>query len=147
MRITQIFMLLIFFYSAQAQNEQNIEEKIEAKKIAFITTELDLTSEEAQDFWPIYNSLSNELKEAKSDRKHKKNENFEHLSDSEAISLLNEHIETQERELAIKKKYTDQFLQVLPPQKVLQLYSLERAFKSRMINSLKKRMRNRNRRN
>ena len=47
---------------AQAQkNEQNPEawrEKVKAQKVAFITTRVDLSVEEAQKFWPVYNQVS-----------------------------------------------------------------------------------------
>ncbi len=47
---------------AQAQKDgQNPEawrEKVKAQKVAFITTKVDLTVEEAQKFWPVYNQVS-----------------------------------------------------------------------------------------
>ena len=36
-------------------------ERIQAEKIAFITQELDLTPEEAQVFWPVYNQCWKEI--------------------------------------------------------------------------------------
>jgi len=45
---------------ARAQEEQPSEKKqqeIEALKIAFISKELELTPEEAQKFWPVYNHI------------------------------------------------------------------------------------------
>ena len=39
-------------------------DKFKSEKIAFITTELNLTPAEAEKFWPVYNQLSQEKKEA-----------------------------------------------------------------------------------
>ena len=39
-------------------------ERIQAEKIAFITQELDLSPEEAQAFWPVYNQCWKEAREA-----------------------------------------------------------------------------------
>lgn len=47
---------------AQAQkkglNPEAWREKVKAQKVAFITTKVDLTVEEAQKFWPVYNQVS-----------------------------------------------------------------------------------------
>ena len=32
-------------------------EKIKAEKVAFLTTRMDLTPQEAEKFWPVYNQL------------------------------------------------------------------------------------------
>ena len=41
------------------------KEKIESLKIAFITKRLDLTSKEAQQFWPLYNEYNDKIKAIK----------------------------------------------------------------------------------
>jgi len=40
---------------SQHTNKVKDEEKIKAEKVAFLTTQLDLTVAEAQKFWPLYN--------------------------------------------------------------------------------------------
>ena len=37
------------------------KEKVEAMKIGFITDYLDLSSEEAKEFWPVYNKYQDEM--------------------------------------------------------------------------------------
>ena len=57
-----LFTILVFavlFVSAQNG------EPSEALKIAYITNRLNLSPEEAQKFWPIYNNYSVELKVAR----------------------------------------------------------------------------------
>lgn len=49
------FLLLIAV--AAANGQPNRHERIKAEKIAFITDELNLTPEEAQIFWPVYNQM------------------------------------------------------------------------------------------
>ena len=39
-------------------------DKIKAEKIAFITAELELTPAEAEKFWPVYNKMAGEQKDA-----------------------------------------------------------------------------------
>ena len=47
-------MCSITFYSQETKNE-----KIKSLKIAHITKTLDLTTSEAEKFWPIYNTFEN----------------------------------------------------------------------------------------
>ena len=44
-----------------AQERREHYQRIEAIKVAFITKKLDLTTEEAQKFWPVYNNYQKEL--------------------------------------------------------------------------------------
>ena len=45
------------------------KEKIEALKMGYISKELDLSPEEAQKFWPVYNQYQKELDAAKKNAK------------------------------------------------------------------------------
>ena len=62
------------------------QDKIESFKIAFITQRLNLTAEEAQKFWPIFNDLQANLKSIKQSSKNQKP--VADMSDEEA-SLMN----------------------------------------------------------
>ena len=46
------------------QDKNEWMEKMKAEKIAFITTELNLSAEEAQTFWPVYNKVEADKAEA-----------------------------------------------------------------------------------
>ena len=49
--------------------EQKKREKIHAQKIAFISTEVDLTPAEAQKFWPVYNQYEAEVEVVRKQRR------------------------------------------------------------------------------
>ena len=52
---------LLAISTMHAQPKQgNWQEKMMSEKIAFITMELELTPEEAQVFWPVYNQIAKE---------------------------------------------------------------------------------------
>ncbi len=63
-------------------------EKIKAQKIAFFTQELNLTSDEAAKFWPVYNSFADEIKNIKEGR-------AERMKDSKEsfIAMFNAELE------------------------------------------------------
>ena len=70
-KIGIIIFLVVFIFSisfAQEHKEQ-IRERIKARKIAFITDKVGLTSKEAEIFWPIYNEYNMEKKDIQKTRK------------------------------------------------------------------------------
>lgn len=52
-----IVMVLIVANFSFAQGFKEKKEKIKALKVAYITEKLDFTTDEAQKFWPIYNTF------------------------------------------------------------------------------------------
>ena len=132
-----IFLVAQINVHAQ-RNENNKErwEKYRAEKVAFLTTNLDLTPEEAQKFWPIYNKMDKEKSEAQQKRReleHKVRDGGESLSDEAIIKLTREFATTMEKEGALHNKYNEEFLKILPPKKVLSLYKAEGDFRIHMI--------------
>ena len=60
--IYAIFIAMTALISATASAQPNIPEdnwkkRMMSEKVAFFTVELDLTPEEAQKFWPVYNQI------------------------------------------------------------------------------------------
>ncbi len=105
--------LIILFFGLSAVAQQTPQpQRLEALKIAYITRKLDLTPEEAQRFWPIYNQYSADLR---STRQHSSQEN-------------GSEIELEEQILNIRKKYNGQFTQALSPGKVNTFYKSEKEF-------------------
>ena len=52
---------------AQEKFDDNWKERMRSEKIAFLTLELNITPEEAQVFWPVYNKVQKELDQARAD--------------------------------------------------------------------------------
>jgi hypothetical protein len=115
-----LLILLLTVGSLSGVNAQN-EEKIQSLKIAFITQKLQLTPDEAQKFWPIYNQYDQEIKELQ-------------LNDKNGPVIENE-----EKLLNIRKKYVASFEKVIGPQKVNRLFNAERDFREILIRRLQNR--------
>ena len=64
--IVALLILLCSSIRVAAQDDlpQNDEkqQKIQALYVAFVTKKLELTTEEAQKFWPVYTQFLNEIK-------------------------------------------------------------------------------------
>lgn len=119
-------------------------EKYKAEKIAFLTSNLDLTPKEAQKFWPVYNQMEKERSEAQMNRREleqKVRDAAETLSDKEIIALTREFASNMEEEGALTAKYNEEYLKILPPKKVLQLYKAEGEFRMHMFNKYRNKRR------
>ena len=115
-------------------------EKIETMKIGFITQKLDLTTEEAQKFWPVYNRFSDELEKSRKDFRGKMMEevkDVDNMTESEANKALNDMINFKTAEVEIIKKYNTEFKKVLPTKKVVKLFVAEQEFKRELLKKLK----------
>jgi flagellar biosynthesis component FlhA len=106
------FLLFAFLLMIGIKMRGQNGNRLEALKIAYITNKLNLSPEEAQKFWPIYNQYALELKVAR----------------LKAINNKSSEIELDETILNIRKKYSVLFGQVLPPAKVDTFYKSEKEF-------------------
>jgi hypothetical protein len=119
----------------------NKEDKILALKMAFFTQKLDLSSEEAQRFWPIYNAFQNELKQLRKTRKNllqDVSENYETMTDKEIEALLDDELNLSQKEIDLRKRFHPQFKSVLSIRKVALLYKAEEQFKRRLLEEIQK---------
>lgn len=111
-------------------------EKYKTEKIAFVTTNLDLSPEEAQKFWPVYNQMEKEkvaMQELRHELEQKVRDGGASLSDEEIIKLSREFAGSKEKEGALLSKYNEKFISILPPKKILKLYQVENNFKMYMF--------------
>ncbi len=144
MKILNLCFALLFSISCIAQEERpdrenrrdRMEERLEAQKIAFITKGLDLSTEEAQKFWPVYNDYQAEMKALKPDRKSR--ERAEDISSAEADKKLSEMMMAKRKALDVEEKYLAKMKTVLSSEKVLKLFHIEHRFKREMLSKLKR---------
>jgi hypothetical protein len=135
--------------AALAQDEEEIPtgkagERIQALKIGFITERLQLTTEESQKFWPIFNEYEAEQKKIRQKYKFKKD--FATMTDAEAEQSLNAGLEMEQQLLNIKKDYTQRMKRAVPVRKIAMLARVERDFKQELLKKLRELQQNRQRR-
>lgn len=139
-KITLVLLILGTSFGSIAQEKATgiKKENKKAEKIAFISTKLELTTAEAEKFWPVYNESEAEFKLLKKEHKAAMGEKkkISEMSDTEVEKLLDTGLEIQQKELDIRKKYLVKFKEVLPIKKVAKLTRIEHEFRKR--NSPKK---------
>ena len=124
---------------ALAQGPPPDKDDIEARRVGFITQQLQLTTQEAQVFWPVYNRYHDELETL---RKKKMSEllgakmNFDNYTDEQVSKLIDEEMDSRQKELDLQRKYNVEFKKVLPVKKVALLYRAEQQFKVNLIRNM-----------
>ena len=119
----KLYLLIVFVglaAFAKAQEELPSEKKqqdIEALKVAFISKELELTPDEAQKFWPVYNQYAKELKTTIKD-------------DADVL-------DRDEKVLNLRKRYRDQFTKVLGQERMNRVFNSEGRFRQLLIKSMR----------
>ena len=103
------------------------EERQEAMRVAYITKEVGLTSEESEKFWPIHNKMEAEIEAMKEKNKPDLTKKLEDLSDAEIEHIIQDAFEVKEKEIEIRKKYHEEFKKVLPMNKLAKLYHAEKS--------------------
>ncbi|WP_026946521.1 hypothetical protein [Algoriphagus marincola] len=126
-----IFLILNFLIiiSVHAQRRGIDRERLEAARIAFITTRLDLSPEQAEKFWPIFNEF-NEQREEKLKQIASLNprSSTESISKEEAQRLIKQRFELQRELIEDEEVFVQKVTTVISYQQILQLNSINREF-------------------
>ncbi len=142
-KLAAILIPLLFATTAFAQGPgDDKEDKIEALKVGFITKELNLTTAEAEKFWPIYNEMDGKMKELRQDcRKINKElrESEDKMTNDDAKKKLATLFENDQKELDLKKEYSEKFIKIIGEKRTLKLLSLEHEFRRVLLERLKER--------
>lgn len=141
--IKTITLLLLFLSIASYSQPGKFKEKLQQKKeqvksmkIAYITSELDLTPDEAAKFWPLYNDFEEKQREIRQEKIKNymdRSQSSDKLTEKEATTLINQ-METAEDELhQLRKKFITNLKVVLPATKILKLKKAEDEFSKKLL--------------
>ena len=124
----------------QKPNIQERKEMIKSERIAFLTDKLNLTPDEAQKFWPVYNEYINKQDEIIS-QKHKNmrefNKNKDNLTDEQAQKIVETYVLLTKQENELFIEYNKKIEKVLPIKKVALLYQAEKQFKRHLMRKMR----------
>jgi len=140
---TLLILLPVFVFGQVGQPPILSPEKrkeLEGMKVAYLTNKMDLSPEEAQVFWPVYNQYRDEIDTHREEGR-KKYQIFKinqaDLSDAEIKEHLSARFEYQREEIDIEEKYIDRFTEILSPQKVVALLEAEEGFKRELLKRIR----------
>lgn len=148
MKLLKILPILVLFSSlnfyAQGEKMKEKREQIRTMKVAFLTTELDLTSAEAEKFWPVYNAFEDKQFELRHQKmgafiKKIKDGSVSQMTEKEASTFLNQMESNDEEIFMLRKKLTATLRNILPASKILKLKKSEEDFNRKLLHQYRDR--------
>ncbi len=118
----------------QKINSMSHEERMNLMKEfreELILSELNLSEEDQEKFRTLYAEYQEKQKEIKS--KFQSVKDPEALGDEEAKKQLNHSFEIGQQLLNNRKEYSEKFMKIIPPQKVLKLYETEGVIRNKIM--------------
>ncbi|MBN8821213.1 MULTISPECIES: hypothetical protein [unclassified Spirosoma] len=132
-----LLALLVTTQVANAQNDLNGRQKIESAKIGMITNRLNLTTDQAPQFWAIYNDYNAKKQELNRRIRQLNNEpNRFNLNDDQLKNGLRETNATKQKLADLDDEYMERFLKVISPAQLRELYKTEQMFNQMLLKRL-----------
>jgi len=134
-----VLMIMLMFPVVRSAAQNPNLEKLNVYKIAFFTRRLNLTSQEAEKFWPVYNEYQkqkNLIQQEKVTLIRDFNQNESTLNDNQLTELGDKLIATIVQESSLAVTYHKKLKEVLPPAKVIRFYQVENQYKAQLLNEL-----------
>jgi Spy/CpxP family protein refolding chaperone len=142
MTIKKLLPLLAFFVSfsffAQSESMKDKKEQIKALKAAFFTTELNFTTNEAERFWPIYNTYDDKQFELRHQKmktymRRMNDGSLDQITEKEANTFLAQIEDTEEELFLLRKKFMQNVKKILPAVKIVKLKKAEEDFNRKLL--------------
>jgi len=143
MKINNILVAFVLLVSVNTFGQggrllREKKEQIKAMKVAYITSELSLTPEEAAKFWPLYNAFEDKQHEIRAQKlkgylDRIDDESFDNISEKEAATLLAQMESTEDELHQAKKKFIASLKGVISPLKILKLKKAEEGFNRKLL--------------
>lgn len=120
-------------------------QEVKAQKSAYITSKLQLTTEEAQLFWPIYNEMDRKQDAIRTELRelHRDGKNDLDLTEAEAAQMIQKGLEIRQKELDLERAYAERFKKSIGSLKTLRLRKAERDFNREVLRRYRERMEDR----
>ncbi len=135
-----IYFALALLTVNRSSAQEQPREKLEAYRIAFFTKRLNLTPQEAQKFWPLYNEFQdkkNRIQTEKVKINRDFNQNELNMSEKEMTDAGDRFIALEVQGASLAQEYHNKFKEILSPVKVMRLYQAENQYRLQLLQELK----------
>lgn len=136
---TTTLLLVLIGFGAMAQQQEDPEpaqldpkaqEKINNLRIAYLTDKLNLTTEQAERFWPLYREFAQERRKIATELRVAQNELDKQKDDVKRQQAVVElSLKVKQRMLDLEKDYSGRMMKVITAEQVLNLRKAELEFR------------------
>lgn len=122
--------------SEKKGDKEQWREKVRAEQVALITEELNLTEAEAQAFWPVYNEVQAQRREAFKASIEAMKALKKGVDGNDAAQLLDNYVAAKDNCAKVDEQALQRYKKVLPIEKVAKLVLAEEKFRHQQIGKL-----------
>ena len=141
--ILNLFFLFLFLIPAIAQQgpddlDERGGDRVQAAKVAYITSKLGLTTVQAQQFWPLYNEFEIARKKIRKQIRQLRIDNMIIDANEDQLKTdIKKLFSLRQEELDLEKLYSEKFLKVISAKQLAEYYRSEKEFTRLLIKRLK----------
>lgn len=121
------------------KNEKRSE--VRAMRVAYMTSQMNLSPEESQQFWPINNQFESQRKKIMAPVKKQERElikkGIEKASDEELMKMMNDKMEARSKLIELEKEYQKRYLDIITVQQLATYHLAEKRFKKMLIRKMR----------
>lgn len=103
---------------------------------AFFTEKADLTEEEANAFFPLYNELQQKKRDLSREIRHIMRQGGVQSSEELSLKAIDAQAETNIKIAELEKEYLQKFKKILPASKILKVQNAEEQFNSQILKDI-----------
>ncbi|SOE19591.1 LTXXQ motif family protein [Spirosomataceae bacterium TFI 002] len=138
-----LFILLFsltFVHSYGQDKKSDRREALMALKVGMITEKVNLTADQAENFWPVYNEYSHEKRELNRNMRREMHKSTQdELTDKDRMASQDKILKLREAEIDLTKKYRERLLKIINPKQYADLQVAEESFNRMLLEELRKR--------
>jgi hypothetical protein len=147
MKNSILLILLVAFTASSLFAQKPNRQKIQLLKTSFITDAINLSPEEAEKFWPVYNLYSKEMRELRSSmekgltREFRLSQNIDNITEEQAQQFLAKVQDLEQKMAQNKISMVQELSKIISAKKIVKLHKAERDFNRRMLQEYGRRTR------
>jgi hypothetical protein len=128
----------VFSQESRPRFKENLE-RIQVERVSYLTNKLDLTVQEAEKFWPLYNEYLQKREDLFMTRRNQMPRGFDpgQLPGQDLEKMFNSILDQEIKLAELKKEYYLKIREVIPVKKVLMLHRAEQDFMNHMLNQIR----------
>ncbi|WP_375252377.1 hypothetical protein [Dokdonia donghaensis] len=138
--ITLVLTFIIATTTIAQEDKESKREKIKALKVAFITERLELTPDEAQTFWPVYNIYDgrvNDIYDTERKVMRELRTDFDTMDEAAATKTLQTIQSLEKQKLDARAQLLSGLKDKITSKKTLVLFKAENDFRRDLIRKLR----------
>lgn len=117
-----------YSFGQRPGGQQYDKEKLEAARVAFITNRLDLKTEQAEKFWPLFNKYNEERGELMNQISSINRSSTEDITDAKAKEMIQKRLNIQQQLLDKEKVFMEEVTKIITPVQAIKLGGVTREF-------------------